>query len=338
MRLFYKGTELGLRLKSDEKSDHQIYEVINQRLLEHLANDISSENEIQTLKDEKKSYLEILSCFQGTQSTSKTFDKIESFCFFTTHHMKEEAAITVKSLRLFHQEPIYITCDQESYDFLSTLKINDLFFEIITSDYLNSIKEKFKDLYEGLTSFHKVDCIYAKIDSINFPLKHHENTFFLDSDIVVVDNLSEPDMKEIMLSPHYYALMKRADVVGLFNAGYLFCGNKEFPNFWNNLYLSGQSKFYEQHCMHKIPENFETGFFNKSHNIGFWRDLSKSAFDKLKVDLPKKIKSFHFHSSPNFDFKKCEYAETKNKEIKEVALQYIEKETPEVYKIMKDYL
>ena len=56
MRLLYKGTELGLRLKSDEKSDHQIYEVINQRLLEHLANDISSENEIQTLKDEKKSY------------------------------------------------------------------------------------------------------------------------------------------------------------------------------------------------------------------------------------------------------------------------------------------
>ena len=74
MRLFYKGTELGLRLKSDEKSDHQIYEVINQGLLEHLANDISSENEIQTLRDEKKSYLEILSCFQGTQSTSKTFD------------------------------------------------------------------------------------------------------------------------------------------------------------------------------------------------------------------------------------------------------------------------
>ena len=142
MRLFYKGTELGLRLKSDEKSDHQIYEVINQGLLEHLANDISSENEIQTLKDEKKSYLEILSCFQGTQSTSKTFDKIESFCFFTTHHMKEEAAITVKSLRLFHQEPIYITCDQESYDFLSTLKINDLFFEIITSDKSNRNRKR----------------------------------------------------------------------------------------------------------------------------------------------------------------------------------------------------
>ena len=358
MRLFYKGTQLGLREKKDlgprEKKDAEsgelLYEVANPNLLEVLVKGnpsflaksnygVNSElNEIEQLKQEKNAYLEIIRCFQDNRPISKKINKIESFCFFTTRHMKEEAAITVRSLRLFHQEPIYITCDQESHDFLSALKIKDLFFEIITSDYLNNIKEKFKGLYEGITSFHKVDCIYAKIDSINFPLRHHENTFFLDSDIIILDNLQEKDMCEIMLSPHYYSLIDRADVVGLFNAGYLFCANKNFPNYWNNLYASGESKFYEQHCMHKIPKNFETGIFDKSHNIGFWRDLSSSALHELKVDLPKKIKSFHFHTSPKFDFKGSVYAETKNSEIKEIALEYIKTHVPQVYEIMKSYL
>ena len=53
----------------------------------------------------------------GTKEPKK-YHKIQSFCFVLTENIKEEGAMMLKSLRKFHDQPVYVICDQSSIDFL----------------------------------------------------------------------------------------------------------------------------------------------------------------------------------------------------------------------------
>ena len=74
----------------------------------------------------------------------KKYHKIESFCFVSTEELKQEAALLVKTLRAFHDQPIYIYCDDETRDFLCRLNLdsNDVFFsEEANPEILENLKE-----------------------------------------------------------------------------------------------------------------------------------------------------------------------------------------------------
>ena len=127
-----------------------------------------------------------------------------------------------------------------------------------------------------------------KMEAMDFALKLHDNTFFLDTDIIVLDNLQEYFTAEVVLSPHFYPKGKqhKGFEFGFYNAGYLFCANKGFPRFWRHLYLT-DSTFFEQECMNRISDYYNIQTFSKEHNGGFWRGDA----------LPIEAKSVHTHIS-----------------------------------------
>ena len=213
--------------------------------------------------------------------------------------MKEEAAVLIKSLRAFHEEPIYVVCDKETEYFLSciNLDLNNVFFRVeMEQKTLDAIDEKYK--FDRKNDYHRPECIIKKMDCMSYALENHDNVFFLDSDMIVLDSLQEKFDKDIFLSPHYHRAgssdANNSLDYGFFNAGYVFCANSDLPSFWKDAYINN-SNFFEQECMNQICEKFDVGFFDKRHNIGFWR---KTFDSKIKP------KSIHVHALENKNLQK----------------------------------
>ena len=221
----------------------------------------------------------------------KQYHKIESFCFVVTENLKDEAEVLLKTLRLFHDEPVYVICDKETKIFLNRMGVCDnvKFRTSAEKEHLDHIQKKVFDGHSCVANqVHDAPSIIKKMEVMDFALKHHNNTFFLDTDIIVLDNLQEYFTAEIVLSPHFYPKKNqhKGFEFGFYNAGYLFCANKGFPKFWRHLYLT-DSSFFEQECMNRISDYYKIQTFDPNHNVGFWRG----------DDLPIKAKSVHTHIS-----------------------------------------
>jgi hypothetical protein len=258
-RLKIKDKELGLR-----DLGGNLFEPKNISILEGVFT-----NNLNVDHNPKKFWLENL----PPEREPKKYHKIQSFCFVVTDNLKDEAEVLLKTLRFFHDEPVYIICDKASKIFLNKMKVTDN-VEFKTSAEKEHLDDIQKKVFEGhsciANDVHDAPSILKKMEVMDFALKHHDNTFFLDTDIIVLDNLQE-----------YFT----AEVV-LYNAGYLFCANKGFPKFWRHSYLT-DSSFFEQECMNRISDYYRIQTFGKEHNVGFWRG----------ENLPPKAKSVHTHIS-----------------------------------------
>jgi hypothetical protein len=258
--------------------------------------------------------------------------QIESFCFVATGELRQEAALLVKSLRMFHGQSIYIYCDDETEEFLFRLNLNldDVFFvKEANPEILKKLKEKhFSDLFQGINDYHRPECILKKMECMNYALQYHNNTFFLDSDILVLNDLQERFDKDIFLSPHYHNMSKASDSreFGFFNAGYIFCADKTFPNFWREVYLK-DSKFFEQEGMNYICEKYNVGFFGEEHNLGFWRNTI------VLADEP--VKSFHVHMFDNENLTKNKNLSPENEKIRNLAFRTLEESHEEILSFIK---
>ena len=259
--------------------------------------------------------------------------KIESFCFVCTWEMQEEAAILLKSLRMFHDQPVYIFCDSETKYFLSCLGIDlkNVFFKTeMEKEHLEKINQKYD--FERHNNYHKPECIIKKMDCMNYALAQHSNTFFLDSDIIILDDLNENFDKEIYLSPHYHKIgtdfSDSACKYGFFNAGYIFCANPDFPDFWKNMFLN-DSKFYEQECMNQIPEKFDVGLFSELHNHGFWRQT---------YSLDKETKSLHVHLTNNENLNQTDLINEENNRLKRKSIDFFKDSSKQQHKDVYDFI
>tara|TARA_Y100000593_G_scaffold93138_1_gene186919 strand:+ start:3115 stop:4338 length:1224 start_codon:yes stop_codon:yes gene_type:complete len=249
-------------------------------------NEESAVSILRTLSSTSKKYFESEILFH--EDTEEFYD-LESFCFVCTKELMKEGAVLIESLKLFYSLPIYLVCDEETKRYFKSLGFTGITYKLdAEGDILEEIKSShFKTLYSQLVSPHRVECIFQKMHSMNFALENHSNTFFLDTDIVLVNEIDKELNKNVMLSPHYNGVKRYTNSLdyGLFNAGYVFCADKSFPDHWKHLYLT-RSKFYEQECMSYICEEYDIGIFDESHNWGFWRPHFK---------VPEDIKSFHLH-------------------------------------------
>ena len=242
------------------------------------------------------------------------YHKIQSFCFVVTGNLKEEAELLLRTLRLFHDEPVYVICDKESRVFLNRMKLTDnvKFKTTAEKEHLDAIQEKIFDGHSCVANdIHHAPSILKKMEVMDFALKHHDNTFFLDTDIIVLDNLQEYFTAQVVLSPHYYPSKSqhKGFEFGFYNAGYLFCANKGFPKFWKHLYMH-DSSFFEQECMNRISDYYNIQTFSKEHNVGFWRD----------DNLPVKAKSVHTHISESGNVGRGLSLIALNKKTKDYAL------------------
>ena len=227
---------------------------------------------------------------------AKQWDIIKSFCTVVTENLKEEGAILIESLRMHHEQPIYVTCDHLTKLFLQSRGFKNVFYNRTASKtQLKAINKKYFSgkRHDNINKFHKPAPILKKMEAMSYALRQNINTFFLDCDIIVLNKLQEKFTKPVCLSPHYYP---KADTFkgfqfGFYNAGYVFTTDKKFPNIWKWLYLN-DSTFYEQEGMNRIPEFKEIETFGEEHNFGLWRDLN---------NIPPNLKSLHAHLSDNLD-------------------------------------
>ena len=133
---------------------------------------------------------------------------VKSFCYVATAEVKKELALSIYSIRCFHNEPIYIVCDTETKDYIHhKFDCANIFFDVSADqkhlDHINNkYVEQFKLLDNGL---HRLDCIFLKMRAIEIALLNEANTLFIDSDIIFCKQLTVPIYADVVLSPHYWA-------------------------------------------------------------------------------------------------------------------------------------
>lgn len=299
-RLKYNGQEVGLRNVGGGLFEPKNLSVFNDAVLGQLKFD----------SNPKKFWLEN----PPPRNKPEKYHKIESFCFVVTANLKEESEVLLRTLRLFHNEPVYVICDKETKIFLNKMKLSDnvKFKTSAEKEHLDAIQKKVFDGHSCIANnVHHAPSIIKKMEVMDFALEHHNNTFFLDTDIIVLDNLQEHFTAEVVLSPHFYSKdqQHKGFEFGFYNAGYLFCANKGFPRFWRHLYLT-DSTFFEQEGMNRISDYYNIQTFGKEHNVGFWRGEG----------LPFKAKSVHTHISESGNAGRGEGLVALNKKTKDYAL------------------
>lgn len=260
------------------------------------------------------------------ETTNQQKQDLKSFCLVATKEVKRECAVTLRTIRLFHKQPIYLICDDETLNYISQLNIENLNYKSILNEaYREKIKRRFfKNRFKDLCTFHKVECIFPKMDAISFALKSEDNTLFVDADIVFLNEVKIESDKEIILGPHYNPAHRFYQNFnnGFFNAGYLFCSNKCFPRHWRRIYLT-DSRFYEQQGMDYIYEKYDIDIFDKRHNMGWWRNRQDNFENPLDIEMDNlDIISFHLHTDPDYNFQDNYVVKQKNLEIKNILYDY----------------
>lgn len=278
-------------------------------------------------------------------NSDKCLRRVESFSCVATKEMKEEALIMLHSLRVRYDHPVYILCDDDTEIYLADQGLGDLRFknDANPSD-LKEIKEELKHKVKDRNQFHRPECILKKMDVMDWALEENENTFFLDTDIIVIDDITSELSSDLILSPHYDISSRATNGIfyGYFNAGYIFCSDKTFPKHWRDLYLN-RSQFYEQEGMNYISEKYDIEIFSEEHNIGFWRDTKLPRLEEgnmveplgFKINLPEKVRSFHAHLSPFLDYGPHSALQKKNIQMREMVLAYLESREPELSDFIK---
>lgn len=222
--------------------------------------------------------------------------RIGSFSLVATKEVANEAALLIRSLRTFHTEPIFVLCDKPTRTLLERHGDAGLQFkEGANRRTLAQLDKRFRQHVAIGNEFHRVDCIAAKMDALEWAIAEAGDTLFLDADIVAVANLNEGFGHELVLGPHYHGEnpFEAARKFGLLNAGYLWTNNPGVPEMWREIYL-GRSAFFEQEGMPLLLERFDAGFFPAAHNVGFWR---RPHFTRGGV------KSYHVHMTDALDDK-----------------------------------
>lgn len=250
---------------------------------------------------------------------------LNSFSTVVTKEIWPEAAIMIETVRLFHHQPIFIVCDEESKNCLSGIA-PDLVFEVkdiekakeITSDFYLEEKKK-------ANRFHRPDAILWKMDALERGIQETGSSFFVDADILALKSLSEPFSESLCLSPHHGDRKPTAGQYGVFNAGYLFSSDLEVPNLWRELYLN-RSKFYEQEGMIHLLQSREVQTFGPDHNFGHWRG-------ELEIGLD--VKSFHAHMTTCLDHKADPRLLQKHLDLRDQVKKYCRENSPQVLEIIK---
>ena len=77
--------------------------------------------------------------------------------------------------------------------------------------------------------------------------------------------------------------------------------------------------------MNRIPNLLQIQTFSREHNVGFWR----------RKQIPEKVKSFHFHITKGVDKNRSESLKQLNHNIKEVAINCLRADHPDLYDYQK---
>jgi len=221
--------------------------------------------------------------------------RIKSFSVVATQEVAQEAAILIASLRTFHADPIFVFCDEDAKALIKSHNFDGVEFKTEADEKtLAAHSDRLAGKVAAKNSFHRVDCIAAKMDAWQWAIDEAGASLFLDADIVAVSNLNGGMRGEVMLSPHYHGgpKLEPARDFGIFNAGYVWSDQPDAPKIWREIY-EGKSRFFEQEGMTLFAQHFDVSFYSPDHNVGFWRC----------PDFDLNVRSWHAHMTDALDEK-----------------------------------
>ena len=165
---------------------------------------------------------------------------IGSFSVCANDRAKREAALLIKSIRQFHDCPIFVFCDLRAKTFLQSLGFRNVQYKLELEPDKLERRERLVRHVTDQNGFHSKAIILSKMDCIEWALWEAGDTFFVDADIVFlkpVDQEIDHSM-DLMLSPHFHVEDKvnQNRTYGAFNAGYLWTKSMDFPQAWRDVY------------------------------------------------------------------------------------------------------
>jgi len=116
----------------------------------------------------------------------------ESFCTIIDSKGLWEGMFSLYSIRLFHDQPIYVVCDKETKDVIERLEIKDVYTKLAVDKKSND--KILHGIFKGGSDkfnkdwhfFHPIELIFRKPDVVDFAMSKHNNTLFVDGDIYYV--------------------------------------------------------------------------------------------------------------------------------------------------------
>jgi hypothetical protein len=212
------------------------------------------------------------SFFHGVQKPEK-LRPVESFCTFWTQDFAEQARVLLKSLSLFHPGiPVYVICDrhsladiyQEFPGVIAKVGADDVDVQGMRADYNSASSARRMD--------HNPPGIYLlKMAVMKQALQNHGNTVFVDSDLIFTMPIEPQPDCDVSMTLHWHDPVEgqRDAEYGPFNGGFVYCANRDFPDWWRNAYLNGG--FADQTCLAEVPSSFDTHILPLQYNVGHWR-------------------------------------------------------------------
>ena len=206
--------------------------------------------------------------------------KPSSFCTICTSPCAFELKGLLLSLSVYHtDETIYIMSDTKTKQTIEEMTPNPRlnikwFVELDEYDGLNRMMMEQKGLF---TKF-----LMSKPNIIKKTLEYEKDTLFLDSDIIILDELNDiDDTKELGVSPQFIK-QETIDETGYYNAGCLWTKSKELPDDW--IKYSETSRYFEQASIEDLVKKYSYFEFGENYNLQCWRYI-------LSPEGPQKIAS-----------------------------------------------
>jgi hypothetical protein len=211
----------------------------------------------------------------------------ESFCTICTTSCAFELVGLLLSLSIYHtNSKIYIICDTKTKSIINNItpqpKLEIIWFiELDIYDGLNRQSMEQKGIWS--------DFQMSKANIIKYALNIHNNTLYLDSDIIITDTINNIDYtKQLGVSPQFIK-KEYIDKTGYYNGGMLWVNDSNIPNDW--ITYTKTSRYFDQASIENLIEKYSFFEFEENYNLQCWRLY-------LSDDTQNKIASY-ITSKPN---------------------------------------
>lgn len=194
-----------------------------------------------------------------------------SFATICTKDCKQELVGLLLSLSIHHPEStVYVMCDtktKENYDHMSFKPHINIIWCVTLDKYsdYNRVQMEKMNIWSEFQM--------AKSLVLDEALKNESDCLFLDSDIIVTDEINDIDhSKEIGVCPGFIR-EETYKKYGYFNGGMLWVKNKAIPQQWRNYTKS--SRYYDQASIEDLYEFYKKKdmvfTFEDNYNLQSWR-------------------------------------------------------------------
>ena len=198
-----------------------------------------------------------------------------SFCTIATEPCKQELTGFLFSLSIHHQGAhVYVMCDKATQLYIKNGYIPKL--KIIWDVSLDTYSKYTRGEMEKLGIWSKFQM--SKADIIEKALQFEKDTLFLDSDIIILDEINDIQQKELGVSPGFVN-QEIATKYGYYNGGMLWTNQRTLPSAWRK--YTQNSRYYDQASIEDLCKDYKYFEFKDNYNLQTWRFICGEEASKI---------------------------------------------------------